>query len=237
MFDKSSYFQKMSAFDIFIVSSSITLDIFDLTDVATLKCVSKHIKTELDSIYKCEKMFEKLIVNEYKAIGCVCTKNIKEPSALKNLVYLKHISRVLRLYNNEIQKTNKNGQFVGYLKEFTACHVQEMFIGFKEISTKEQTSTVISLIQLMDSKHVAVKIIIIYLIFYFLTRLYKHNSYSFLTDKSKCVLANSRLQKTINERININIADLKDSTTIFPFIFIDKVLRIMMEMRRYLAKF
>lgn len=224
----------MSAFDIFIKASCITLDIFNLTDVVTLMCVSKHMKTELDSIYGCEKMFDKLIAKEYKAIGCVYTKELKEQSVLNEFLYLKNTSRVLRLYTEVLATKEKEKVFVQYLKETTLKNIQKVFIGFKEITLEQQISTTSALLELINSDFVEVRILGVYFLYYFLTRLYKHNDKLFLKDGFKCILGSSRLKKTISKKILNNITDIKDSTTIYPYIFIDKVLRMVMEMRRYL---
>lgn len=224
----------MSAFDIFIKASYTNLDIFSLSDIATFKCVSKYTKIELDEFYSLDMRNEKLVVNQYKEIDC--ERYESKPTVLNEILLIKHLSRITMLYQGVHSGKHTKQVFVACLKDFSK-HICDIFTKVSEISFQQQEGTLYAMFMVAGSKYIEVSLIGTYIINVFLNQIYKKNCHIFLKDRNSCVLAYPELRYTIVKKVNTLIPEIKDLTTLYPYSFIDKVLRTLMETRRNIIKF
>lgn len=226
----------MDPFTIFIKHSCQEMDIYSLEDVATMKCVSKEIKTEFDAIYKKDEKINELCKQTAKNVGCIYEKELTNKSLLNRVLYLQYMVQATRYYNDDTMKSiEKKEKLVMFLNEFTLHNSMKVFTKFHDVSIDHQTCTVVELLNFTDkdNKNMASKILTIYLIYYFISKLYKKNEKHFI--KRKSILGCNNFRLTCISKANEIVHSLKTEITLFPYTFTDKVIRLVRETSRTLT--
>lgn len=228
----------MDAFMIYIKHSCQEMNIYCLEDIATMKCVSKVIKTELEEIYQNQEDKNALSQNTIKQLGFVTINDLSKLTLLNRELYLQYMFQVTRYYNDQtMEKIQKRDKLVLFLNEFTLHNSMKIFTNFSNVTIDEQANTVSELLKFADveNKNMADKILAIYLIYYFVSKLYKRNGKRFLKDRNKCILGCNNFRTTCVLKANETIQSLKKEITMFPYIFIDKVIRLLQQTSRNIA--
>jgi hypothetical protein len=230
----------MDPFTIFIKHSCQEMNIYSLEDVAVMKCVSKEVKTELDAIYKKDEKINQLCNNTSKNLGCTDTKNLPNKSLLNRVLYLQYMVQLTRYYNDDTMKSHKKrDKLVWFLNEFTLHNSMKVFTKFTNVSIDEQTNTMNELLRYtsIDNRNMASKVISVYLAYYFISKLYKRNGSLFIKNRKTCILASNNFRLTCISKANEVTFTLKHEITLFPYTFIDKVIRLVRETSRSLTQF
>lgn len=209
-----------------------------MEDVAIMKCVSKEIKNEFDAVYKTDEKINELCIRTSNNLGCTFEKELTNKPLLNRILYLQYMVQVTRYYNDDTMKSfKKRDKLVLFLNEFTLHNSMKIFTKFSNISIEEQTSTVTELLNFTnkDNTNMASKVIAIYLIYYFISKLYKKNGNHFI--KRKSILGCNNFRLTCISKCNEVVYSLKNEITLFPYTFTDKVIRLLRETSRSLAQF
>lgn len=228
----------MDAFTIFIKHSCQEMNIYSLEDIAVMKCVSNEIKKELNIIYKKDEKVNELCEQTSKNLGCTYKKELTNKPLLNRALYLQYMVQATRYYNKDTIENHKNREtLVLFLSELTLYNSIKVFTKFSNVSIDEQISTVIELLNFTnkDNKNMASKVIAIYLIYYFISKLYKRNGSHFV--KRESILGNNNFRFTCISKANEVFYSLKNEITLFPYTFIDKVIRLVRETSRNLTQF
>lgn len=227
----------MDPFMIFIKHSCQEMNIYSLEDISTLKCVSKDIKGELDVLYKNNERTNQLCKNTSINLGNINVELPKE-TVLNRVLYLQYMVKLNRYYHDDtIKNSLKRDKLVSFLNEFTLQNATKIFTKFFKITLDEQTNTISELLYFTEehNHNIAIKIFTTYLIYYFLSKLYKKNYEPFIKNKDKCVLASRSFRFTCISKATEVVHTLKNEITLFPYTFIDKVMRLVRETSRSLT--
>jgi hypothetical protein len=217
--------------------SCLHMNIYGMEDIAVLKCVSKDIRNELDDIYKDEDRKTKLLETTCQTMGYVSKTSLQHDTVLNRDLYVKYMVQLTRYYNPNVTTCNKlHADFVSFLEDFTKTNAIKVFTKCKNISLQEQVNTINELLCFTyDNKNIATKILAIYLMYYFISKLYKKNIKTFVKDKKQCILGSVRFRKTCISKGNEIVLQCKDEITLFPYRFIDKLIRLLQETTRNLV--
>lgn len=231
----------MDSFIIFIKHSCQEMNIHSLEDIATLNCVSKDIKSELDVLYKSDERKNELCKNTARNLGNINgSLELPKETVLNRPVYLQYMVQLNRYYHDDTIKNNlKRDKLVLFLNNFTSQYASIVFTKFSNISQNEQTETISELLYFTEenSQNIATKVLTTYLIYYFISKLYKRNGSHFIKNKKTCILASREFRFTCISKANEVIQVLKHEVMLFPFTFIDKVIRLVRETSRSLSQF
>ena len=112
----------------------------------------------------------------------------------------------------------------------------KLFTKFSNVTFDEQTNTLSELLSFIENenKNMASKILTIYVIYYFISKLYKKNGSHF--NKNNSLLGNNNFRFICISKANEVVQTLKNEITLFPYTFIDKVIRLVRETARILSK-
>lgn len=229
----------MDPFMIFIKHSCQNMNIYSMEDIAILKCVSKEIKNDLDEIYKCETQSKKIYDQSCKILGCSTEINLTKPTVLNRDFYTKNMIQLNRYYNEETIKNRvQRAKLNSFLKEFTLHNCKNVFTKFQNITIEEQTNTVSELLNYTEisNNNMGIKVLAIYLIYYFLLKLYKKNGSHFIKNVEKCILGSINFRFTCVSKANENVRELKEQITLLPYTFTDKVIRLLKETSRQISQ-
>ncbi len=217
--------------------SSLNMIVFSLDDIATLKCVSKDLKQEFDIIYKKPEKHLELELATMKSMGFDCEPSLKDKTALKRDLYLKYMVQLDRYYNDDTIKNNdKCSKLISFLNEFTSKNAMKVFTNFRELTFDEQLNTVSELLSFThNNENIASNTLAIYLIFYFISKLYTQNGKLFIKNKKKCILSCNEFKFLCISKGTELIFKYKNMITLFPYTFIDKLIRLIQETNRKLA--
>lgn len=241
----------MTPFDTFVRIASVQLDMFDMEDVSILKCVSKDVKTYLESTYQHAEKYNRLLSNTFVKLGCPQkykeahesiffeykstnseTEEYTNKKVLNELLYIQHVLRVNRLYSKASE--NKNA-FVVYLKDFTLSHVGNLFTGFKNLTMEQQKQTIRELLIYSKSKYIEVRIMTGFCVYYFICKILKQNGTSFLRNKKQCIFAEPLIKTTVIS-MSVQLSDvMKEEITCYPYTFTDKYIRLLNETKRLIS--
>jgi hypothetical protein len=216
------------------------MNIYSLEDVAVMQCVSSEIKRELDAVYKNDEKTNELCKKTSTDLGCSMEKELSNKSLLNRVLYLKYMVQLTRYYNDDPVKNHKTkDKLVSFLSEFTLHNCMNIFTKVSNVTVTEQSSTITELLRFThnDNKNMASKIIAIYLIYYFISKLYKRNGSIFIKNRNACILGCIEFRFTCISKANEVIHTLKNEITLLPYTFIDKVIRLVRETSRNLAQF
>lgn len=218
--------------------SCLHMNIYGLEDIANLKCVSKSISTELNDIYKDEDRKTKLIEKTCQNMGYVSKTSLQSNTVLNRDVYIKYMVQLTRYYKhpNVVTCNIVHTDFVSFLEDFTRTNAIKVFTNFKSISFEEQKNTINELLCFTyENKNMATKILAIYLLYYFISKLYKRNKNTYVKDRKQCILGSAKFRNTCTSKSNQIILQCKDEITLFPYRFIDRLIRLLQETTRNLV--
>lgn len=227
----------MNALTIVFKHSSLNMNIYSLNDIAILKCVSKDIKYELDDTYKKKDKQSQLHLTTMKSMGFECETSLKSKTALKREIYLKYMIQLDRYYNNDTMKNNISlDKFISFLNEFTSKNAMKVFTKFTDLTLDEQVNTVSELLSFIHTDgNVASNTLAIYLVFYFVNKLYNQNGHIFIKNNKKCILSNNDFRLICISKGTGIVYQYKSMITLFPYTFIDKLIRLIQETTRKLV--
>lgn len=218
--------------------SCLHMNIYGLEDVAILQCVSKDINKEIDDIYKDEKRKTKLLEKSCQNLGYVSNTSLRNDTVLNRDVYIKYMIQLTRYYNHPNVATCNIvlTDFVSFLEDFTRTNAFKVFTNFKSISLEKQINTMNELLCFTyENKNTATKILAIYLLYYFISKLYKKNNKTFVKDRKQCILGSVKFRNTCTSKSNQIVLQCKNEITLFPYRFIDKLIRLLQETTRNLV--
>lgn len=216
--------------------SCMNMNIYGLEDIAILKCVSKDISNELDGIYKDIDRYTKCVEKTCQNMGYVSKTTLQSNTVLNRDVYVKYMVQLTRYYSNHMTCPIVCTNFVSFLEDFTRTNCMKVFTKFKNISHEEQINTMNELLCFTyDNKNMATKILAIYLLYYCISKLYKQNTKTFVKNKKQCILGSARFRNTCASKCDHIIIQCKDEITLFPYRFIDKLIRLLQETKRNLV--
>jgi hypothetical protein len=217
--------------------SCLHMNIYGMEDIAVLSCVSKDIRNELCDIYKDEERNTKLIETTCQNLGYVSKTPLQSKTALNRDMYIKYMVQLNKYYNpNVVTCKILQCKFVSFLEAFTKTNCIKVFTKFNNISLKEQINTMNELLCFTyDNENLAIKILAIYLLYYFISKLCKKNNKTFVRDRKQCILGSARFRNTCASKSNQMIFECKDEITLFPYRFIDKLIRLLQETTRNLV--
>jgi hypothetical protein len=229
----------MDAVIIFFDHAFMHMDVFDMEAIATLKCVSKAIKTDIEFVCKSQEKQDKLWVEMSKKIKTNNSrqkKYIEDDKEVKKLfsnnLHIKQILRCHRYYDDAPKNKMHAVKLATYLKSLTFSQANLVFSGYENVTLKEQLSTINELLVFCSSKDIDMRIMSAYFVFYFINKLIKHNSKSFIQNHKQCILASALFRQTTISKSDELVKNIKDEVTSFPYSFIDKFIRLLQETRR-----
>lgn len=227
----------MDPFTIFIKHSCQEMNIYSLEDVARMKCVSKELKIELDAIYTNDDKVNELCKQTSENLGSTAEQEPNNKTLLNRVLYLQYMVQLTRYYNDDIMKSNKKKEkLVVFLNAFTLRNTMKLFTKFFDVSIEQQTSTIAELLNFTskDNKNVVSTVVALYLIYYFISKLFKKNGNHFI--KRKSILGCNNFRFTCISKANEVVHSLKNDITLFPYTFTDKVIRLIRETSRILTQ-
>jgi hypothetical protein len=213
------------------------MNIYGLEDIAVLNCVSKDISNEITDIYKDEERKTKLLEKSCQNLGYVSDTSLKSDTVLNRDVYIKYMVQLTRYYSSKLTcDIVVHTDFVSFLEDFTRTNAIKVFTNFKSISLEKQINTMNELLCFTyDNKNMATKILAVYLLYYFISKLYKKNNKTFVKDRKQCILGSVKFRNTCTSKSNQIVLQCKDEITLFPYRFIDKLIRLLQETTRNLV--
>lgn len=206
-----------------------------MEDISSLKCVSKDTKIEIDDLCKDEQRKQNLWMNTCHKLGYKKTKT-KLQSVIHDMSHVKLMFQLHRYYNQDLGFNSNTIKLTSFLKDLTLNKSINVFTKYNDITIKEQSNTINELLNFMRSKHIEVRIAVIYLVYYFISKLYKKNNHIILKDANKCILANPNFRFTIITKSNQMVYEMKNEITNLPYSFVDKVIRKLQDTRRDVAQ-
>jgi hypothetical protein len=202
-----------------------------LDDVACLKCVCKGWFTELEHLYKDKE--EDL--SKITAISFGNKKHEVYTEHLLNLpVFVKSIKQ-FQIASRNVDRPNGRAHIVQTTKEFTLRIAKTMIKDVKETSSLSQKSTFVLLLNLFENtKNSEIRILVVYIMFYYMNKLVKRNSKEFVK-QGDCILSSRRFRKVILKKCDELISHMRDEVTCFPYSFMNKVIRVCGETKRLIS--
>lgn len=224
----------MDPFILVLKHSCLNMNLYGIEDVAILKCTSKDIKKELESLYTNEQRKQNLLVASAINMGFNSTKPIQNKTALNRDVYIRYMIELSKYYKPEVMSCEvAHNNLLSFLEAFTLHNSVKAFTKFQKLTIEEQVNTMDELLGFTsDNKNKASKILAIYLIYYFISKLYKHNGSLYAKNKRLCILSSTNLRFTIVSKGTAVVSQCKEESTMFPYKFIDKVIRLIQETNR-----
>lgn len=236
--DCESESTNMDAITIVIKHSCLSMHSYSMDDVATLKCVSKEIKAELDEVYKSDVNKTQLITKTLENLGYVPNdKPLHSKTALKRELYLQYMIQLNRYYNRDtVKNKDDHGKLICFLNEFTLKNCMQVFTKFTDLTLDEQFNTVHELLSFtQNDDHSSSNPLAIYLIYYFINKLHNKNAYVFVKNRKKCILASREFRYICISKSNEVVFQYKNATTLFPYTFINKLIKLLQQTSRNLA--
>lgn len=216
--------------------SCLNMNIYGLEDIATFKCISTEFNAELTSIYTDEERKKKLPLISAINMGYNSKKPIPSKTLLNRDVYVRYMVELTKFYKPEVMyRKLAYTNLSCFLDAFTLQNSQKCFIKYQNLTMEEQVNTMDELLAFtIDNKNKASKMLAIYLIYYFVSKLYKHNVITFVKNRKLCILACRSLRYTIVSKGTQIVSQCKNDCTMFPYKFIEKVIRVIQGTNRYL---
>lgn len=216
----------MEAITILIQQSGVCNGLLNMQDIAVLHCVSNDIHIVIDTyISNIEQNNLSIVEATAQEFGIPC-KNINHVVNIK--LFLRQLLIVRRLYGNE----EKGSKLRHALDDFTKNVVGSMWTEpFNPMSKNNQTDTVHFLLQCTQKNCLQQNIIVIYILMYFLSRLFNSKKKD-IHDKNNSIFAYTNFRNIVVSKSIELTTTLREEVTGYPFMFIDRTIRKIGEVKR-----
>ena len=197
----------------------------DMVNIATLKCVSINTKLMV------EKYIDETIVLDASAntIG-IPYKTLPREHAINMNIFLKQLLTTKRLYGK--LESNDKQKFKTMLNHFTSQGVNNVWSeSICGLPLQKQIDTISFLLGCVEKNNIQHNVMIVYFLMQFIFKLINTNK-TILKDKEKFLLQNVRLQQIIQNKCNEISTTLREEITMYPFAFVDRVIRKVGEVKR-----
>lgn len=208
---------------VFVQYNMVSKCLLDLGDVATLKCVSRETK-----LIVCKYINEQVIIDTNVENLGIQYKQLPIEHVIDMRQFVKQLIATKRLYGN----VERRGKFLQLLNNFTGGDVTKVWTEpIAGLSYKKQCDTIYFLLNCIQTDNIQHNIIIIYFLMHFISKLITMNK-SIAKDKEKFLLEHLKIQLIIIDKCNEISTTLREEITMYPFAFIDRVIRKVGDVKR-----
>lgn len=213
---------------------------FTLDDLAVLKCVCKSIRTKTRDILENTLCQEQVCSNTLVSLGYYNSKPMNKlrfrPTEgdlpIHGEIMLRTIIQTKRFLTSDTSDKVIKENFVNTINEFTSKTALKTFTPSHTWTNAIGKETILFLMTLVDNKSTEMKLLGCYYIFYFIMHHYNQKKRSL----SGCVLNNANFRDIVIDKTNELRKDLRNTISMMPFGFIEKLLRILSYVNTRLMK-
>lgn len=213
---------------------------FTLDDLAVLQCVSTSVRTKAHDILENTLCQEQVCSNTLVLLGYHNSKPMKKlrfrstegELPIHGEIMLRTFIQTKRFLASGISDQVIKDKFVNYINEFTSKTALKTFTPSHTWTNAMGKETILFLMTLVDNKTVEMRLLGCYYIFYFIMHHYNQKKRSL----NGCVLNNANFRDIVIDKTNELRKDLRNTISMMPFGFIEKLLRILSYVNTRLMK-
>jgi hypothetical protein len=200
---------------------------FNMQDIAALKCVSK----ELQCLVTKHIDDALLIISTANDVDIPYAKLMSD-HCLDTTMLLQQLLIIKRLHGNQA----KVQQLVNVLNAFTRDITSGIWTeSFKGMSRETQFYTIDFLAHCNCEGNLGHNIVIVYLLMTFMAK-FLNNNRAILDDRKQTVFAGQRFRDVMVCKCTHLTSTLREEVTAYPYMFVDRVLRKIGDVRRFVQK-
>lgn len=218
----------MDVLRVFVQYCAVSKSILTMQDVAILQCLSQDtksmVKLYIDDVDGGRKF---IVESTASTLGLPC--EYKHIINLEELV--KQLLTIQRLYGNQRHKD----KFLNVLDSFTRHIVSTIWTEPIEMLSKDkQTGTIHFLLCSIHKGKSDQNVILIYILMCFIFKVINSNK-TIVHDKNKSLFAYPTIQHIIIDKCIELTKSLREEITSYPFMFIDRVIRRVGDVKRLVS--
>lgn len=213
---------------------------FTLDDLAVLQCVSTSVRTKTYDILENTVCQEQVCLNTLVSLGYHNTKPMNKlrfhstegDLPIHGAVMLRTFIQTKRFLACDTSDKVIKEKFVDTINEFTSHTALKTFTPSHTWTNAIGKETILFLMTLVDNKSTEMRLLGCYYIFYFIMHHYNQKKRSL----NGCVLNNASFRKIVIDKTNELRKDLRNTISMMPFGFNEKLLRILSYVNTRLIK-
>ncbi len=215
----------MNALDIVLAQSALS-PVISIVDLAVLRCVCKEVNCILTK-NNLNDNSQTILVATAEHLECIKSDDLFQDNCLNVPLLFQFMCRIKRYYGD----TKKTKQLVDCLNIISS----QLSYKILKLNNKTELDKLINTMQILfDISHKTCKthnMITTYIMMNFIKRM----AYISLPKKSNEICKNARFRRSLNIKCQVQIREIREEITYFPFGFLEKVIRQCTEARRWVS--
>ena len=204
---------------------------FNIQDIATLQSVSKEvsltIKMYVDGV---EHVEQKIISKTFEDLN-FCSAKVRLENVINVKCLLHYFIWIKRLYGSN----DHSVKLTSVLNKFTHEHSKLIWSEpLKGLSKQKQIDTLDFILQFIDSQDLQQSVMLVFVLMSFICKVISNNKET-IKDRKQNVFAHQRIRNIVFEKCKYSINRLREEITAYPFMFTDRVIRKIKEVKRQLS--